>query len=302
MTSNRPPQRLGLGTVQFGLDYGIANQSGRVALADAVAIVALAGGNGLEVLDTASAYGDSESTVGLCLLANAACAFRVVTKTAPLGTAALGAAELQMVERAFMASLERLGRRRVDCLMVHHADDLLVPGGERLFARLLAWREQGLVDKIGVSVYDKEQIERLFARYSFDLVQLPLNVFDQRLLHNGGLAMLAERGVEVHARSLLLQGVLLMSPASLPAHLAALRAPLAALHALARTRGLTPLAAAFGFVKQIKEVAVALVGVLSVAHLGECLDAYRGAPAGDYARFAQDDDSLIDPRRWPASR
>lgn len=299
MILSRKSQELGLGTVQFGLAYGVANESGRVPVDEAVNITRFAGQVGLSLIDTASAYGESELIVGQCLRAVTNRKFKVVTKTVPLRTNSVGDADLQNVQDNFLSSLSKIGPDSVYGLMVHHANDLLVPGGERLFEQLLHWRDQGLVEKIGVSIYDKIQIDQLFAKYSFDLVQLPLNIFDQRLLNNGALSFLHDKGVEVHARSLLLQGVLLMPPEKLPAHLKALSPFLIKFQTLAMKSNMTPLAAAFSFVKQLKEVSVALVGVLSVAHLKECMDAYESKSEFDYLGFSQTDDFLIDPRCWP---
>lgn len=84
---------------------------------------------------------------------------------------------------------------------MHRADDLFVPGGERLMAALTDLKQQGLVAKIGVSVYNAEQIDQVLDRFAIDLVQLPISVLDQRLLRSGHLRKLKSAGVEVHARS-----------------------------------------------------------------------------------------------------
>ena len=104
------------------------------------------------------------------------------------------------------------GRGNVYGLLAHHADDLLVPGGRRVFEEMQRLLEEGLVRKIGVSVYSGQQIDSILELYTPDIVQLPLNLFDQRLLESGHLEKLKRRGVEIHARSVFLQGLLLIEP------------------------------------------------------------------------------------------
>ncbi|MDO8651859.1 MAG: aldo/keto reductase [Undibacterium sp.] len=292
-------QKLGLGTVQFGLNYGATNESGQLTLQDAIAIIQYAGQNNISVIDTASAYGTSEQVLGTCFKSAPADCFSVFTKTIPLRTEKVDASGLLSIVTGFESSLKNLELESIECLLVHHAEDLLVPGGDQLYKQLEKWREQGRIKKIGVSVYDKEQIDLLLSRYDFQVMQLPINIFDQRLIHNGSLAKLAKKNIEIHARSLLLQGILLLDPQKLPAHLHSLKPKLTELHMLAKNTGITPLCAALSFVKQISEIAVALVGVLSVNDLKECLNAYNNNYKIDISSFSISDIDLIDPRRWP---
>ena len=291
--------KLGLGTVQFGLDYGIANKDGQVSLGMAKAIMQSANDHGLTVIDTAAAYGSSEEVLGLCFDEVFPDDFSIFTKTKPLRLPEIRAEHIDDVEATFANSLQKMQPGHVTGVLVHHAEDLLVPGGEHLYSQLQDWKSTGKINKIGVSVYDAHQLDQLFSRYEFDVVQLPVNVFDQRLIRDGSLQMLADRGVEVHARSLLLQGVLLMKPDELPWYLQKLQAPLTRLRHFSAELGMSPLSFALGFAKFTKEISVALVGVTSVAHLQECISAYGDAKQFDYSEFAVSEIELLDPRQWP---
>ena len=291
--------KLGLGTVQFGLDYGIANKDGQVSLGMAKAIMQSANDHGLTVIDTAAAYGSSEEVLGLCFDEVFPDDFSIFTKTKPLRLPEIRAEHIDDVEATFANSLQKMQPGHVTGVLVHHAEDLLVPGGEHLYSQLQDWKSTGKINKIGVSVYDAHQLDQLFSRYEFDVVQLPVNVFDQRLIRDGSLQMLADRGVEVHARSLLLQGVLLMKPDELPWYLQKLQAPLTRLRHFSAELGMSPLSFALGFAKFTKEISVALVGVTSVGHLQECISAYGDAKQFDYSEFAVSEIELLDPRQWP---
>lgn len=288
--------KLGLGTVQFGLDYGVSNTSGQVAPDEVRRILQKAAEHGISVLDTAAGYGNAEAVLGQCRPPGAA--FSIVTKTQPLKAVCVDDAGLWQVAANFEASLSSLGRQSVYGLLVHHGGDLLLPGGERLYATLRQWQAEGRVTKIGVSVYDRAEINALFERYAFDLVQLPLSVFDQRLLRDGTLTTLHRAGVEIHARSVFLQGVLLMESSDLPDHLRGLKPCLDTFQAIAKDMKVSQMTAALGFLKSIPEIAVALVGVLSTRQLQECIDAYNLAAPTSFSSCAVTDETLVDPRSW----
>ena len=177
-------RRLILGTAQFGLSYGISNDSGRVGRDEVAAILSLASAAGVAGLDTAAAYGDSEEVLGSMAASRP---FAITTKTLPVRASTLSRADVGRVEEAFRRSLRLLNRPAVDALLVHDADDLLVDGGERLWESLERFRREGVAGRIGVSVYDGAQIAAVTAKYPIDVVQLPINALDQRLLADGSL-------------------------------------------------------------------------------------------------------------------
>jgi aryl-alcohol dehydrogenase-like predicted oxidoreductase len=288
--------KLGLGTVQFGMPYGIA-RGGVPSQTEISAMLEDARDDGIDILDTAPAYGESERRLGVALAATPG--FRVVTKTPAFAAPVFGAEHAVRLRETFVRSLDALGRERVYALLVHRADDVLGHGGERLVDALHEFQRDGRVEKIGVSVYSGDQLDRVLDVFQPDLVQLPLNVFDQRLLHSGHLAKLAERGIEVHARSVFLQGLLLMAPDAVPERMALAREHLAHYRAALSDLACTPLEAALGFLANIAGVACALVGVVSREQLAECVAAARRAVRTDFARFASDCRELIDPRCWP---
>jgi aryl-alcohol dehydrogenase-like predicted oxidoreductase len=289
-------QGLGLGTVQFGLEYGITNAAGKVPLDEVRRILARAEAEGVSTLDTAAAYGDSEKVVG-CLVDKDS-QFAIVTKTVPVRRSAIGDEELASIDAGFRQSLSHLQRNAVDTLLVHHADDLLVPGGERVYELLRGWREQGLVRRIGFSAYDRGQVEAVLARFPLEVVQLPVSVFDQRLVRDGTLAELQGRGIKVHARSVLLQGLLADEVPKLPPPLATFAPAMRSYREYLRHAEVSPMEAALGFVRGLPGVEVVLVGVVSERQLGECIAAYNANKTLDLCQFACDDPQLVDPRRW----
>lgn len=302
MTSNAPriiDGKLVLGTVQFGLNYGISNVLGRPGESDVGQMLRRASAGGIDTLDTAAAYGEAEAVVGRMAGKDD---FNIITKTIPVVAAHVGPDYLSQVEMAFAQSLARLGRRRVSGLMVHHGADLLKAGGEALYGLLTDFRAKGLTDRIGASVYDPEEAEAIISRYPIDLIQLPYNIVDQRARQSGLLAKLKAGGVEVHVRSAFLQGALLMAPDSLPAHLSPLRGIIADLRASCEARGWCVQQACLRFAAGTEGVDKVVCGVNSVCELDELIANFHTDQEDfDYSGFAMSDGSPINPSKWPKS-
>ncbi|MCK4632373.1 MAG: aldo/keto reductase [candidate division Zixibacteria bacterium] len=290
--------RLGLGTVQFGIDYGVSNQEGQTPPDEIARILELSSHAGIRVLDTAMAYGDSEQVLGLSLPREHD--FKIVTKTEPIGHARITRRDAFVLTTTFQRSLQHLKSDRIYGLLVHQADDLLADGGELLFEAMEKLRSQQLVEKIGVSVYTGEQIDLILDRYPINIVQLPINIFDQHLLSGGYIQKLKEAGVEIHARSVFLQGLLLMNPASLPPYFETVKDHLAKFHNTVLASGQSVLGAALDFVLGLAQIDSAIVGVCSRDHLAEIISSVESGEIAeiDYSQFALDDENITNPANW----
>lgn len=283
--------KIALGTVQFGLPYGIANDAGRVSAQETAAIVADAWAAGIDTLDTASLYGDSEAQLGHVGVHE----WRIVTKLAPLPEGEPDVARWTV--SALHASLARLAVPRVFGLLLHRPGQLLERGGEQLFAALQDVKRRGLVEKIGVSIYDPDELAAL-ARFPLDLVQAPFNVLDHRLLTSGWMACLAAQGVELHVRSIFLQGLLVMPASRRPAGFQRWATAWAAYDEWLGASGLTPIEACVRHALSFPDIARVVVGVDSRAHLAAIVAAARGPARAVPEALAVTDADLLNPSRW----
>jgi len=276
--------KLGLGTVQFGQAYGVANTRGQVGHDEAAAILARAAQAGVAVLDTAANYGEAEQVLATLDTRP----FRIVTKTI---SARGGVDAVTARARASRAALPQ-----ADTLLVHAAAELDDPA---LWPALLQLKDDGTFRKIGISVYVADNPARLAERFRPDVMQLPFSLLDQRLLRDGTLARLAALGVEIHARSLFLQGLLLMPPEALPDSLKAAAPHLVGLRERLADANTTPLAAALGFVLSRPEIAIGLVGVTGLDEFSAILAAAsHPVPALDWESCALDDERILTPSLW----
>ncbi len=286
--------KLGLGTVQWGLRYGLANQNGITSPETVKEILSEARGYGITVLDTASLYGESEAVLG----ANSLEGFKLITKTPRFSTPVITNEQALNLTHTFSMSLQRLSVLKVYGLLIHHADDLLVPGGEKLLAAMMALKEAGTVEKIGVSVYHSDQIDAVLKVFKPDIVQLPISVLDQRLLLNGQLERMKNMGIEIHARSVFLQGLLLMPLNRIPVYFDPIRQTLAQWRAAAEAQGMTPTQAALSFVRDIPYVGTVLVGVENLEQFRTCCVDFSVSAKFDATGLACHDPMYINPAHW----
>lgn len=291
--------KLALGTVQFGLPYGATNKQGQVGADEIERILVRARAAGIDLLDTAAAYGTSEDVLGAS--GEAGAGFGIVTKTLPLRTDSIDAAAVERVVDGVRQSARRLRVAALDGLLAHHAPDLLVAGGDRLYDALQSLRAEGLVRRLGASVYTVDQLLALLDRYPLEIVQLPMNVLDQAFLQTGTLDRLVQRGVEVHVRSLFLQGILLAE--RLPRALQALDPGWSRFRECCARAGLTPLQGCLAYLKTCEQVSYGVVGVEDSAQLRQILDAWEGLEGRflpDFTGCNMAPEKMLNPSNWPA--
>ncbi len=286
--------KLGLGTVQWGLPYGITNPNGVASVETVTGLLDAARSVGIQVLDTASLYGKAEAVLG----ENSLDGFKVVTKTPSFAGERIKDADVDVLNATFHRSLAHLKVTNVHGLLIHHADNLLLPGGEKLISAMVKLKEDGLVKKIGVSVYDSKQVDSVLKLFTPDLVQLPLNVFDQRMLESGHLELLKHRGVEIHVRSVFLQGLLVMSMCDIPEYFQPIQPLLTRWRDAAREQGLTAHQAAITFVKNIPYVDTVLVGLNSVDQFHSCIDSFSIDKQFDASGLACNVPAFVNPSFW----
>lgn len=281
--------KLALGTVQFGMQYGIANTGEQTGQAEVERILAYALQSGVDMLDTAVAYGDSEA----CLGAAGVDDFRVVTKL----PAEMGDDVESWVLENLEESLKRLRISTMYGVLLHRSQQLLGTGGQLLARALARLKSEGLVAKIGVSIYDPNELDLVTRECPIDLVQAPLNVFDRRLVISGWLQRLHDEGIEVHVRSVFLQGLLLMPRTRVPERFSPWSTLFDRWHAWLAENHANATEACLAFVNH-PMVDRAVIGVDNLAQFKEVLHASRGAAVKELPDLACNDTKLVNPSNW----
>jgi len=278
-------RKIALGTVQFGLDYGITNHSGQVSIDEVKNILDYAKDKGIDTLDTAARYGNSEQVLGEVGVDN----YRIITKSTPLKNGVDG------VIKGFHQSLDNLNIGQVDGLLIHNIDDVKDKRFGDLFHKLNELKEEGLINKIGFSTYTPDQVDFLLENFDFDLIQVPFNIFDTRLIEGGQLQALKKKNIEIHARSIFLQGVLLDFD-NLSSYFSKWKKQFDKYQSTVEKSGLSLLEYALNFTLNVQEIDKILVGVNSADQLKEIVQAKK--KQSSLSAFPIDDIALLNPGLW----
>ncbi len=292
-----PLSKLGLGAAQFRLDGPTLSGGvgrGRSPEAEVGEILSIAARSGIRVFDCATATAWGETVIGDRM--PAPCPFRIVIKT---GRTDRGGDHIEAEARA---ALKRLGLQRADAIIVQIASDLFGPHGGEAWSRLLALRDEGLFERVGISVYASDDPLGIARRFKPDIIQAPASLLDQRLLVDGTLAKLAGMGIEVQMRSIFLQGLLFLPPDRVPGPLKGAASRLSRVRRMIAEGRSDPLQAALGFALSRPEAASVIVGVASAPELQAVVAAAMSPPPDlDWDDMALDDPVALDPRRWVAA-
>ena len=284
--------RLAIGTAQFGFPYGIANAQGQVSGPEIGRMISRARASGIDMLDTAIAYGESEHRLGQAGVSD----FRVITKLPAVPERCPDVAE--WVAEQVVESRARLGVESLYGLLLHRPQQLLEQNGPVIHATLHRLKQGGLVQKIGISIYDPTQLEALCGRYDIDLVQVPFNLVDRRLLASGWLQRLTDSGTEVHVRSAFLQGLLLLPPGDLPTKFAPWAPLWRRWQGWLEQSGVTALQACLAYVLSLPAIDRVVVGADSEPQLQQIIDAASGPLLADLPDLGCTDEALINPALW----
>jgi aryl-alcohol dehydrogenase-like predicted oxidoreductase len=291
--------KLSLGTAQWGMDYGWANERGQPGFSELEKMLEMALANGVRHLDTAQCYGNAEGILGKLGVAKAG--FKINSKLNQIGCAATTASILAQLD----SSLRALKVEQIESLMVHNVQDLLEPNGDVIWGVFRSLLAEERVGKIGVSVYHPEELEDLLHLEDLGIVQVPLNLYDQRFLNTDWLGKLKEQGVVIQARSIFLQGILTLSPGSLPIHLQSIREHQERLTNSLKGNGLSLVEGALRFGCSQPEVDQVVVGCENRNQLSEIISHAANTDElsfEDWEQFSLRDLDIIDPSRWPSKQ
>ena len=290
---HKSAQSLILGTVQFGLPYGVNKEDGQPDIGQVRDLLNLAFEKGIRELDTAAAYGTSEEVLGACGIEQ----WSVITKVPSLRDvegAKISANAYDYVQRSF----ERLKVSSLQGLLAHDHNDLIGDRGRHFYEGVAPLMASGQIKKLGVSVYEPDDVTDIIAPCR-QIIQLPLNIFDQRFVLSGAASRLKAEGAELHARSLFLQGLLLMHPDERPSAFARWKKQLAEFDSEVQDSNKSALSLCLGYARAQEDIARLVIGVNTPEQLMEILDAFQDSAVHiNFDKLSSDDISFIDPRKW----
>ena len=267
--------RMTLGTVQLGMNYGVANTHGQPSRDESFSLLDKALTGGVNCLDTARHYGDSERILGEYLSSQKTKDTLIVTKF-KLENACRNAADvLKSIRESVDESRRLLGLERLPLLLLHNADDMHALDGAVPTA-LRELKALGLVDRLGVSVYEGAQVDAMLNDDLYEAVQIPMNVLDSRLIEGGQMKRLRDAGIAVFVRSVFLQGVFHMR--DLPPGFSAAKEPVERLRRLAERAGCSVPQLALIYIRDMPGISSLVLGSETAQQVSENLDMFDMAP------------------------
>ena len=273
--------KLVLGTVQFGLQYGV-NSAGRPSEDAVKSILKEAAKGGITTLDTSSAYGNSEEILGECITPDKS--FKIVSKY-PKGETPVG--------EMFNDSLERLRVSQLYGYLLHHFE--VYKNNPQVWDEFIALKESGKVQKIGFSLYTPAELELILKNGSpFDIIQVPFNIFDKKFLPY--MKELHEKGVEIHVRSTFLQGLFFKDRNALPEKLQPMKKYLLQLDEFSQKSGLSISEIALNYNLQNPYIDGVLIGVDNVEQLQMNLNSVKDTPIDIEIEVKEQE--LLNPVNW----
>jgi len=280
-----------LGTAQLGLNYGISNKEGQPTLDQAHEILEIAHLNGVKILDTAFAYGDSEKLIGKF---NKNC-FEIISKLPDLSKVQFNKCHRD-ISKFLHKTLENTKKKHLYAYLLHSVDSLIF-NGEGLWRQMQELKNQGFTNKIGYSLYSPKQLDIYFNQFRPDIVQIPMNILDREFQKTGWLKRLKDNEVEIHVRSVFLQGLLLLQYEEQMLKFPAYKNTWDLLRNELRVFEGSALDYCLGFIKGINEVDNIVVGVNSAVEFKEV--ATSVIVLKDVSEFfSSSDDNLIYPFNW----
>ena len=287
-----------LGSAQFGLDYGITNNNGKITQSEIEKILEMAICSNIKYIDTASAYGNAEKLIGSFARKKN---FKIISKFPSQLELEYSKDNIKKWDAIISKTLSNLGISKLDSYLVHDIKDLKKKNSDILIHWLKSLVKRGIVDRIGISIYEKKDISDLDIS-DFKIVQLPLSIYDQRLLSDGTIDFLNSRGISIHVRSIFLQGLILSHEKNWPEfisnsfknHHKRFRE-----YSLSNEKSL--LDNALDFIFNVQNIESCLVGVCSEKDLKEISLSWENLQfdnKSNFKKFEWNSIKDIDPRLW----
>ena len=284
--------KLAIGTAQLGSAYGIANTSGILPEKEMKKILDRATLEGINIIDTAKSYGESEIILGNSCVDN----FKVITKLPTVPDNCLNIEK--WLDNYIERSLISLKLKKIYGILLHNPNQLLSDSGKVLFKALENYKKNDVISKIGISIYSPSQLDLILPKFSIDIVQAPFNIVDRRILNSGWLEKLSKKNIETHIRSVFLQGLLLMQYEKIPNQFSNWNRVWLKWKNWLLDNEISPVHACISFVDSFQEVDKIIVGFDSFAHFDQIIVASKKLPIKNIINIELEDELLINPSNW----
>lgn len=286
------PPRLTIGTAQLGLDYGLARRSNRIPVDEFASIIERARDNGITSIDTAFGYGEAHSILGEIGVSD----FHITTKLPPFNDHLISSPD-QILETVYKG-LEELGIGSLDNLLLHRGADLFGTNTDNILRAVEILINDNSIENFGYSVYDEVELRQLVDIFKPDTVQIPCNIFDHRIIDTQLYRELQAGGVNFQARSIFLQGVILMTPDVRPPFFLKWLNLWEEIELFCEEQGITKLDLVLAHCRTLYGIAEVLIGIESRHQFEEVLASWLAKKPIPPIDFRCHDTDLLNPLSW----
>lgn len=286
-------KRITIGTASFERNYGILHK--KVIKKDARSILEFAMSKGIQQIDTAVNYGESEKIIGW------ACSEKWINRkiSTKIGRICGPSCEIfENINKQVSDSIKRLRVKNIHVLYLHNPEQLFEGNGEKIFDSLTILKKHKKIENIGFSFYDPYIIEKFIKNYKPDVVQIPFNIFDQRLIKNNYFMKYTSNNIKINIRSIYLQGLLLTGINKLPKAIRVFRKNFLKVHKYADKFKLKPIDICNSFLLKYNFYDSIIVGFNSVNELKLFLNFKELNHNFNFFQFRSENEDLISPKVW----
>ena len=286
--------KLVLGSAQFGMNYGVTNQK-IIPFSDVKKIIELSRDMGLKKIDSALNYKNSSLVLGKCGVKD----FHVYTKTLSIDWKIALDNNIKLLEKSLSESIKLLKINFFSGLYIHNPNDIFNNNFEEYYNRLQSFKKKGIVKKIGFSLYKYDEFEYILKKnFYFDIVQIPVNIFDNTFVNKKFEKICNERNIEVFARSIFLQGILLNNPKEINPYFLEWKEALNQYWDFLKINNIKPIDQCIAEVKNIKFISNIIVGCNSFSQFKEILSSYKTNSYKNFTYNKELPDEFLKPNKW----
>jgi aryl-alcohol dehydrogenase-like predicted oxidoreductase len=284
--------KIALGTAQFGSNYGIANKSGKINYKEAKKILNLAKKNKINTIDTAINYLNSEKILGRIGVSK----FNIITKLPAIPKKNTNIEK--WIRNELHKSLKRLKIKRIYGLLLHNPEDILRKDSNKILDILIKIKKENLIKKIGISIYDFDNLDDIKKIANIDIVQCPLNILDRRLIKYGLLNKLYKKKIEIHVRSIFLQGLLLLSIKNIPKKFIKWNYIFQKLNDWEIKNKINRYELCINYIKKFNKISKVIVGIDNFIQAKKLFKYIKKKPRFNFPNIQSSDNNLINPSKW----
>ena len=284
--------KLCFGTANFVNNYGILKKKNNFPQKKIKNILELLKKNKINNIDTAISYKNVEKKIGHFNLKS----FSIFTKLPKLPKKCIDIKKWSLMNINY--SLNNLNKKRLPGVFIHHSEDLIGKNKIKLYEALIFLKRKKLINKIGVSIYNFNTLDKILNEFKIDMIQVPFNILDRRLITKNYLNKIKKKKIQIHVRSIFLQGILLTNIKKMPKKFLKWKNLFKAWHTWLERNRLSKLQACLNFILSFKQIDLIIFGACSKTQIEQIINTVNRSTKLYPKNIISNNLQLIDPRQW----